>query len=222
LEDEDIEFNLYRDEQKLACKANEIINDYYQEENKREQEKKKHELFHLLVLLDLVEHFDFFADYKEIRPNEPGDAIIIDEKDNKHLIEIFRVFGDIENKIINKKMNNIFNSSYDFEEYSKFDLDKMSGILLDKLFEKNNKEYLKDDQYKTKNILVVTCEHNRCAICGNWIVINAAKKLEASINIKNYDNVYVVDYMASGKDGGPVAFNLENTIAEFKRYNLIK
>lgn len=219
---ENTEFNLYSNEQKLSYKANEIINTWYHAENRKEQEKKKHELFHLLVLLDVVEHFDCFADYKEIRPNEPGDAIIIDDKDNKHLFEIFRVFGDVENKIINRKMNNIFNTSYDFEEYSKFDLNKMSKILLDKLFEKNNKEYLKDDQFKTKNILVVTCEHDRCAICGNWLVINVNKKLETNINIKNYDNVYVVDYMASGKDGGPVAFNLENMITELRKYNLIE
>lgn len=218
---QDIEFNLYRNEQKISCKANQIINEYYHSQNEREQEKKKHELFHLLVLLDL-NHFNSFGDYKQIIPNEPGDALIIDENNNKHLIEIFRVFGDVENKIINEKMNNIFNSNYDFKEYRKFDLDKMANILLVKLFDKNNKEYLKDNQYKTKNILVVTCEHDKCALCGNWIVQNVAKKLEANISIKNYDNVYVVDYMASGRDGGPVVFNLEEMIAEFKKCNLIE
>lgn len=90
---EDAEFNLYSNEQKLACKANVIINTWYRGVNSKEQEKKKHELFHLLVLLDIVEHFDCFTDYKQIRPNELGDAIIIDEKDN------FNIDG--ENYIIN-------------------------------------------------------------------------------------------------------------------------
>ncbi|WP_346879908.1 hypothetical protein [Clostridium sp. UBA3061] len=218
---QDIKFNLYRNENELSYKANEIINTFYSEENKKEQEKKKYELFHLLVLMDL-KHFDRFIDYKEIRPNEPGDAIIIDKNNGKHLVEIFRVFGDEENKIINKKMNNVFSSSYDIEDYCNFDLDKMSKILLDKLFEKNSKGYLKDNQYKTKNILIVTCEHNRCSICGSWIVVKVAKKLENELSVKNYDNVYVVDYMASGKDGGPVVYDLENMISEAKKCKLIE
>lgn len=218
---QDFGFNLYKNEQKLSHKASEIINTYYHMVNKREQEKKKQEIFHLLVLLDL-EQVDSFIDYKEIRPNEPGDAIIIDKNNNKHLVEIFRVFGDMENKIMNKKMNNIFNSSYSIDDYCRFNSDKMSKIFMDKLFDKNNKEYLKDNQYKTKNIFIVTCEHDRCSVCGNWIVTNISKKLESELNIKNYDNVYVLDYMASGKDGGPIRFNLENMMAEFKKSNLIE
>lgn len=216
------DFNLYKNEKEISHKTNRIINDYYHAENQAEQKKKRHELFHLLVLLDIKEFKDF-DNYKQIKPHEPGDAIIIDENNDKHLIEIFRAFGDMENKIINKIMNNIFESNYEFEEYMGFDYDKMTKMFLDKLFEKNDKEYLKDTQYKTKNILVVTCEHNRCAICGNWVVINVANELEKRLTLttKNYDNVYVLDYMASGEDGGPITFRLDDEIKEYKKYNLI-
>lgn len=212
-------FNLYENEFDLANKVNKLIDKYYYDENMKEQIKKKHELFHLLVLLELKEFH--ITSYIEIKPNEPGDAIIIDEYDGKHLIEIFRVFGDKENKLINDKMNNIFNFNYNLDIYCDFNLDKMTNIIVDKLKEKNTKEYLQDNQYKTKSILVVTCEHNRCAVCGDWLSTMISKELEAVMKDKNYDNLYIVDYMASGKDGGPIAFNIENNIKTLKDCGII-
>lgn len=216
---ENTKFNLYEDEIKLANKANELIDQYYYNENMKEQIKKKHELFHLLVLLDLKEFH--ITSYNEIKPNEPGDAIIIDEHNDKHLIEIFRVFGDKENKVINDKMNNIFNSNCNIDPYCNFDLNKMANLILDKLKEKNTKAYLQNNKYKTKNILVVTCEHDRCAICGDWLSIMISKQLEEALKNKNYDNLYIIDYMASGKDGGPIAFNVENHIKMLKDCGII-
>ena len=98
---------LYRNENKIAYKSNEIIEKYYKGVSEREKFKKKEELFHLLVLIDLANN-DKKEKINEVIPNEPGDAIIIDKDNNKHLFEIFKVFGDEENILMRKLIENIF------------------------------------------------------------------------------------------------------------------
>ena len=97
----------------------------------------------------------------------------------------------------------------------------MKGILLKKLSDKNDKDYLLDSEYTTKNILIVTCEHNRCAIAGEWVGILLGKVLQQQFTMKNYDNLFLLDYMASGKDRGPISYNLEEEVSKLKEYGLI-
>lgn len=211
---------LYRNENKIAYKSNEIIEKYYKGVSEREKFKKKEELFHLLVLIDLANN-DKKEKINEVIPNEPGDAIIIDKDNNKHLFEIFKVFGDEENILMRKLIENIFKGGSREEKYCYFDAEKMKGILLKKLSDKNDKDYLLDSEYTTKNILIVTCEHNRCAIAGEWVGILLGKVLQQQFTMKNYDNLFLLDYMASGKDGGPISYNLEEEVSKLKEYGLI-
>ena len=199
--------SLYKNEKKVVLQCNKIIDKFYSDKSKREQEKKKHELFHLLTLIDMNCITWGYA-IKEVVPHEPGDAIIIDKSGNKHLIEIFYVFGDEENIEIKKLMKNIFGDDTESYIYNTFDNEKMKSLFLSKLADKNEKDYLKDEQYKTRNILVVTCEYNRCAITSNWVLAKMGTDISEALKEKNYDNLYVIDYMSSGKDEGPSGYNI--------------
>ena len=101
-------FLLYSNENNIAKKANEIINNY--KNSNREKLKKKFELFHLLVFLEK-------ANLKNLKiiPNEPGDFIIKNENE-KYVIEVTSVFG---NKDENIKMKSILNKIFGVSEESK-------------------------------------------------------------------------------------------------------
>jgi len=203
-------FLLYSNENYIAKKANEIINNY--KNSNREKLKKKFELFHLLVFLEK-------ANLKNLKiiPNEPGDFIIKNENE-KYVIEVTSVFG---NKDENIKMKSILNKIFGVSEESKneneisFDNEVMKKIFLKKITEKEKKDYISSQKATKSFLLIVTGEFNNCSITGSWFLKFLRK--EELLFKKSFDKVWILDYFASGKDNGPIIIkDFYNEFIEYK------
>lgn len=205
-------FLLYESENKVAKNAKKIINSYTR--SNREKKKKMFELFHLLVFLELSN----FKNNK-IVPNEPGD-FIIKNNNEKYMVEITTVFG---NKDENIKLNNMLNSIFDFENSNKNDDEikfinsSMRNLFLKKLKDKQEKNYRDGLNIDKSFLLIVTGEYDNCSITGSWVL----KFLQENELIfkKTFDKIWILDYFASGKDGGPIVMN--DFYSEFIEYKKI-
>ena len=205
-------FLLYENESKITKNAQKIINNY--NSSNREKKKKLFELFHLLVFLEISN----FKNNK-IFPNEPGD-FIIKNNNEKYMVEVTTVFGNKEENI---KMNNMLNSIFGFENGDKnyneikFVNSSMKNLFLKKLKDKQEKNYRDGLNIDKSFLLIVTSEYDNCSITGSW-VLKFLQKNELIFK-KTFDKIWILDYFASGKDGGPIVMN--NFFSEFIEYKKI-
>lgn len=205
-------FLLYENENKITKNAKKIINNY--NSSNREKKKKLFELFHLLVFLEISN----FKNNK-IFPNEPGDFIIKNTSE-KYMVEVTTVFGNKEENI---KMNNMLNSIFGFEngdknyDEIKFVNSLMKNLFLKKLKDKQEKNYRDGLNIDKSFLLIVTGEYDNCSITGSW-VLKFLQKNELIFK-KTFDKIWILDYFASGKDGGPIVMN--DFFSEFIEYKKI-
>lgn len=204
---------LYKKEKIIAKLVKRKLENYA---NSKERIKKENELFHLLCFLDVykkrkLENF--------IYPHEPGDFILkINNK--KIMVEVVECFGNPKTyKDIKNKLNKIFKRdvSRNFEGEYNFTIEE-SLRKFEQIFnaKNNNKEYLNNPDFSEVILLIVTGEYENCPITGNWII----KFLEEKDFVNNkYNKVCVLDYFASGVDGGPII--LEDALEELVEYNKI-
>ena len=205
-------FLLYESEGKMAKNAKNIINSY--NNSNREKKKKVFELFHLLVFLEI-------SNFKKnkIVPNEPGD-FIIKNNNEKYMVEVTTIFGNKEENI---KMNNILNNIFNFGNDDKKDLEtkfvniSMRNLFLKKLKDKQEKNYMDGLNVDKSFLLIVTGEYDNCSITGSW-VLKFLQKNELIFK-KSFDKIWILDYFASGKDGGPIVMN--DFYNEFVKYKEI-
>lgn len=203
-------FLLYNNENDMVRKANKIIDNYAN--SNREKFKKLFELFHLLVFLDAGN-----LKIDKIIPNEPGDFII--ESENKRcIVEITSVFGNKEENI---KMKSILNRIFGFTEELEieneiiFDNEVMKELFLKKISEKENKNYTNNQNIEKSFLLIVTGEYDNCPATGSWFL--KLLQREELLFKKKFDEVWVLDYFASGKDNGPVVIkDFYNDFLEYK------
>ncbi len=66
-------------------------------------------------------------------------------------------------------------------------------------------------------LLIVTGEYDNCSITGSW-VLKFLQKNELIFK-KSFDKIWILDYFASGKDGGPIVMN--DFYNEFVKYKKI-
>lgn len=193
-------FLLYENEVKIAENAKKIISSYTS--SNREKKKKMFELFHLLIFLEL-------SDFRnnEIVPNEPGDFILKNNNES-YMVEVTTIFGNKEENI---KLNNMLNSIFDFKNNDKnidgikFVNSSMKNLFLNKLKDKQEKNYSDGLNVDKNFLLIVTGEYDNCAITGSW-VLKFLQKNELVFK-KTFDRIWILDYFASGKDGGPIVMN---------------
>ncbi len=205
-------FLLYEDEVKIAENAKKIINSYTS--SNREKKKKMFELFHLLIFLEL-------SDFRnnEIVPNEPGDFILKNNNES-YMVEVTTIFGNKEENI---KMNNMLNSIFNFKINDKnideirFVNSSMKNLFLNKLKDKQEKNYSDGLNVDKNFLLIVTGEYDNCATTGSW-VLKFLQKNELVLK-KTFDKIWILDYFASGKDGGPIV--MSDFYSEFIWYKKI-
>lgn len=172
------------------------------------------ELFHLLIFLEL-------SDFRnnEIVPNELGDFILKNNNES-YMIEVTTIFGNKEENI---KLNNMLNSIFDFKNNDKnidgikFVNSSMKNLFLNKLKDKQEKNYSDGLNVDKNFLLIVTGEYDNCAITGSW-VLKFLQKNELVFK-KTFDRIWILDYFASGKDGGPIVMN--DFYREFIEYKKI-
>ena len=202
---------LLEEEKMLADIVKENLK-YYGASNK-EKIQKENELFHLLCFLYLDNNLKL---YNKIIPHEPGD-FLIQEKNRNTMIEVVEVFGNDKTYIdIRNRLNNIFKRKikrkteglycFSFKE----SINSFNKVFVDK---NTNKEYLDNDKYDKKILLIVTGEYDNCPTTGNWIIKFLEEK---NFEINKYDYLWVLDYFSSPKDNGPII--IKNTIEEIKEY----
>lgn len=200
-------FYLYQKEKEIVEKCNTIIKKYYCHENAYEQNKKKHELFHMLVFLNVYK-----IQYKLVKPHEPGDFIVYDKEDKAHLFEVVTVFGELENIYINKRMDTLFNNKTETFKDVAFDEEKLIPMFIKNLDRKNNKPYFKEHIYESANLLVVSSEYDRVSTGGPWYIDYCSKEIHEILHRKNFHKAFVLDYAADSVSNGPIVNDLEKDI----------
>ena len=95
-----------------------------------------------------------------------------------------------------------------------FSLEESINSFNKSFFDKNtNKEYLNNDNYDDKILLIVTGEYENCPATGSWIIKFLEEK---NFDINKYDCLWILDYFSSSKDNGPTI--IKNPIEEIKKY----
>jgi len=191
-------FNLCSNERQLV-KLIKVKMKAYGNSNK-ELIKKENELFHLLCFLSLSNEIKLL---NVIQPNEPGDFLII--KDNKKtMVEVVECFGNAETYIdVKYRLNFLFGRNIKNKNAGRYTFTIKESVdkLNEELLSKNNKNYLNDNSFDEKILLVVTGEYENCPVTGNWLI----KFLEEKHFLNNrYDGIWILDYFSSGKDGNPM------------------
>lgn len=159
---------------------------FYGNSNK-ESIKKENELFHLLCFLHLYNKFEL---YNKIIPNEPGD-FLLQEKEKNAVIEIVEIFGNKETYInIKNRINCVFKrkNSHTKDEIYGFTMNESINKFNELFWKKNtDKNYLFDEQYNKKILLIVTGEYENCPATGNWIIKFLEEK---DFEINKYDCIW--------------------------------
>jgi len=177
--------------------------------------KKRVELFHLLVCFDRLH-----KKYRSIEPHEPGDFLVRDEV-GTHLFEVVTIFG---NKDVYQSVEAYFENLFqhgrpksdrihlitNFEE----NMGQLKELLVTKLWQKNEKEYFKSNQFKTANLLLVTAEFSRKKERFPWFLPLAHQELNKIASKKNFTRCYVLDYLPSNA----AVFDLDQILASYKKY----
>lgn len=200
-------FYLYQKEKEIVKKCEEIINQYYYDQNSYEQNKKKHELFHMLIFMDI-----YGIPYTLVRPHEPGDFIVYDNENKAHLFEVVTIFGELENIYINKRMDTLFRNEIETFKDVNFDEDKLIPMFIKNLDRKNNKPYFKEHKYASANLLVVSSEYDRASTGSPWYIDYCSKEIKEILQRKNFDKAFVLDYAAQPIEDGPIVSDLEKDI----------
>lgn len=200
---------LYNQEKNIAEKCNIIIQEYYKDKNDKQKNQKRYELFHMLTFLSVKG-----IEYCKIIPNEPGDFLLMDVMGKTHLYEVVTVFG---NKHENIWMKSLLEEILGCKSHHKEDVNFNGRFNGNQLFEnliksiddKNGRDYNKDGDYTTTNLLIVTSEYDRCSICGSWFLRFCSGDIELLQQAKKFNKIYTIDYHASAIDDGPVVGDLE-------------
>ena len=205
----DKDFLLSANEKELISLCKTKLKDYSKSEH--EQHQKENELFYLLSYFSSANKLSLI---NSISPNEPGD-FILNLGNKMMIIEVVECFGSSKTYI---EMRNRINKIFDRKDrtpivgqhvFKEKDFVKQFNKLLQ---EKNNKPYL-DSKFDIKTLLIVTGEFDNCANTGAWFL----KSLKTdTFDINRYDNIWIVDYFASGMDNGPVFYT--DTINDVKIY----
>lgn len=179
----------------------------------KEKIQKENELFHLLCFLYLDNNLKL---HNKIIPHEPGD-FLIQEKNRNTMIEVVEVFGNGKTHMnIRNRLNHIFERKImrNKEGVYCFSLEESINSFNKSFFDKNtNKEYLNNDNYDEKVLLIVTGEYENCPATGIWIIKFLEEK---NFDINKYNYLWILDYFSSSKDNGPTI--IKNPIEEIKKY----
>ncbi len=177
--------------------------------NSEECAKRKRELFHLLVFLELSS--DYSKDNYEMR--EAPDAEIM-HNGQKIGVEIAEVFdGAVSYNEFRSRLNS-FLSNNNTERFAQGDPNKASAQM-EKVFNRKvsklRKIYSKEYDYNVLLIVTTECKENPEPILKHWYErYCGAEKLRKMDG--TFDEVYFLNYGASGKDGGPILMNLKDSI----------
>lgn len=206
-------YMLYDDEKTIVDNVKKKLVNYGH--SNKEKIQKQNELFHLLCFMYLDNNKEM---YYKVKPNEPGDFILIDNN-KKIMIEVVECFGNNSTYIeIKNKMNKLFNRvnlKNNIGIY-KFTIDECKEKFNSILLLKNKKQYLNNSDFDKKILLIVTGEYDNCPATGNWI-IKFLKDEDFLINL--YDEIWILDYFSSSKDLNPTI--IKNPVDEIRKYNNI-
>lgn len=198
-------FSFYENEDKIKKIVNKKIKG-----NSEECAKRKRELFHLLVFLELSS--DYSKDDYEMR--EAPDAEIV-HNGQKIGVEISEVFDGAASYNEFRSRLNSFLSNNNTERFAQGDPNEAS-VQMEKVFNRKvsklRKIYSKEYDYNVLLIVTAECKENPESIIKHWYErYYGAEKLRKMDCI--FDEAYFLNYGASGKDGGPVLMSLKDSIA---------
>ena len=209
----DREFSLYKFENKLI----KDVNSLYPDKDSNDGKKKRRELFHLLVFRELSIPYKKYKIYFSERPDfvlkkifkNVGIEIteVIDYGQNdKNLNELLDILleqrdGEIPKNIIAQEC------SQDAKEKMKKQYDEKH-----RKFNESNWQ-----KFKQNILLLVTMESvdNPCPTTGYWFERVFTKDEILGLK-KDFSRIYILNYNASPKDGGPILKNI-NDIIEYRK-----
>lgn len=174
-------------------------------DNKPETKKKRIELYFLLTFLSLK---DAPRKYKIISKDERPDFVVQDmETRQKMGVEIFRVLDSNEayhklNEEVCDILDNKMRSSISVLQEN---TNESVRLLATKAKEKSEKLHEASWRKFDYNILLIVTTESRCnpeVITGHWYERSLSfNKLSKISHL--YDQIYILNYNSSGKDGGP-------------------
>lgn len=204
----------YEDEEKIL-KTIELHKDVLPEEapNSSDRFKKRRELFHALVFLYLE---GSSVAINMIRMPKDGEGADIEIEKHKRAIEITECLdGDDNHEDFKRVLNSMF-----MGEYSEPNDNSMTAglkkSLHDVISNKNEKiERYRKDGYSVELLIISDEAYDNCSVTGTWVE-KFLDKSDIEKLQKIFDEIFILIYHSSGKDGGPIIRKIPDDIIEYR------